>query len=236
MSSCGQLARTTVNNRVMEFQDVPTELAQMSTAELFAAARTEVPEDDPDDPVPHLVALHERPTHEVFGTAAHLLSGDDPATRELGARVLRELGPYDDAGRRPFTDKAVPLLVDRLNQESEPRVLGWVISALGYNGAREALWEVLRFAEHPHWRVRFHVAAALPSLMDPERIEPGALDALQQLCRDDEADIRFHALYALIEEAAGVDEERITRLATDLLNDPDEQVRRLARAHHDGPH
>jgi HEAT repeat protein len=149
---------------------------------------------------------------------------------------LRELGPYDDAERRPFTSEALPLLVDRLNQESDPRVLGWVISALGYNGAREALGEVLQFAEHPHWRVRFHVAAALQSLVDSARIEPGAMYALQQLCRDDEADTRFYALYALVEEVSGVDEKCIAQSITDLLNDPDEQIRRLARSHRNVRH
>jgi hypothetical protein len=99
-----------VDNGVMGYPDVPIELAYMSTAELFAAARTEVAEDDPDDPVPHLVALPERPTQEVSDVAVHLLPGDDPARRELGARVLRDLGPYDDAGRRPFTAEAVPRL------------------------------------------------------------------------------------------------------------------------------
>ncbi len=126
----------------------------------------------------------------------------------------------------------MPLLVGRIDRESEPRVLGWMISTLGYNGAREALGDVLRFVEHPHWRVRFHVAAALPALVDPERIEFRALDALQQLCRDDDADVRFYALYALVEEVAGVDDECIARSITDLLDDPDEQIRRLAGAHH----
>ncbi|MEV4412585.1 HEAT repeat domain-containing protein [Catellatospora sp. NPDC049609] len=218
----------------MEFWDV--ELAQMPTAQLFAAAQIEVPEEHPEDHVPHLVALHQRPTREVFDVAACLLVGGDPATRELGARVLRELGPHDDAGRRPFSAEAVPLLVDRLAQESEPRVLGWVISALGYNGAREALGEVLRLTEHPHWRVRFHVAAALPSLVDPDHIESRALNALQHLCGDDEADIRFYALYALLEEVTGVDRGRNTQLIIDLMNDPDEQIRRLAREHHDACH
>jgi HEAT repeat protein len=164
----------------------------------------------------------------------HLLFNDDPTTRELGARVLRELGPYDDAGHRPFTARAVPVLVNRLSQEPDPRVLGWVVSALGYNGAREALGDLLPLAEHPHWRVRFHVASALPSLVDPERIEPAAVAALERLCRDDEADTRFYAIYALVEEVVGVDTDRLSRCLTALRDDPDEQIREFVRAQHDG--
>jgi hypothetical protein len=206
-------------------------MERMSVTELFAAAATEISEDDDEGQVPHLVALHERPTREVFTTATRLLSGDDPAMRELGARVLRELGQADDTGRRPFSAEAIALLVERLRHERDPRVLRWIISALGYNGAREALEEVLRFTEHPDWRVRFHVAAALPALVNPERVEPDALAALQRLCRDDEADTRYHALYALVEEVSGADAEHIARSVAALLDDPDEQIRELARTH-----
>src|SRR5215468_3970817 len=116
----------------MPTDDAPKDL---STAELFAAARTEVADAVPDEPVPYLIALHDRPTREVFDGAVRLLADDDPVARELGARILRELGPYDQDGRRPFSDAAIPVLVDRLGTESDPRVLGWIISALGYNWA-----------------------------------------------------------------------------------------------------
>jgi HEAT repeat protein len=205
------------------------EFASMSTAELFASARIEVPEDDPDDRCPHLVALHERPTREVFDTAVRLLSGELPGTRELGARVLRELGRQGELGRRPFSAEAVPVLVDRLDQERDPDVLRWLISALGYNAAREALRDVLRFVGHPDWRVRFRIASALPALVDPAQVEPEAVNALQRLCRDEEADTRWYALYALLKEVTGADPERVAETVAHLVNDPDEQIRELAR-------
>jgi HEAT repeat protein len=210
---------------------IPVELSKLSTGELLVGALREVPEDDPDDAVPHLVALHERPTREVFDAAVRLVACDDPAERELGVRILRELGDYDDAGRRPFSSEAIPLLIERLDREADLRVLAWVISALGYNRAREALGDVLRFADHPHWRVRFHVAAALPSLVSEERMVPDAAKALQLLCWDDVPDTRYYALVALIEEVSGVEPELITQTLTRLLDDPDEQIRELAATH-----
>jgi HEAT repeat protein len=216
----------------VESSSAKDELSRMSIPALFAAARAEVPEDDPDNPAPHLVALHMRPTREVFDAAAHLLADDDPAARELGARVLRELGPSDDTGHRPFTAEAVPLLVHLLDHENEPRVLGWAISALGYNCAREALNKVLKFVEHPHCRVRFHVAAALPSLVDPDQVELAASEALQRLCRDEDADTRFYALYALVEEVLGAEDAHVNQAVTDRLDDPDESIRSYAREHH----
>ncbi|GGM69639.1 hypothetical protein GCM10007977_084190 [Dactylosporangium sucinum] len=168
----------------------------------------------------------------MFEAAVRLLSSDDAVERELGVRILRELGRQDEAGHRPFTAEAAPLLVDRLSREDDPGVLQWVISALGFNGVKEALGGVLRFTGHADWRVRFHVAAALPGLVNPERIEPDAVDALQRLCLDEEPEIRYYALYALVEEVAGTDPERIAHSVTYLLDDPDEQICALARAHH----
>jgi len=217
---------------VVEFWDEVVVAGKLSTAELLTAAQLEVNQDGVEIPVPHLVALQDRATQEVFDAAARVLASEDSRARELGARVLRELGPGDEAGRRPFSSEAVPLLTGRLSEEHGPRVLGWIISALGYNAARESLDEVLPFAEHPHWRVRFHVAAALPALVDPDQIQPRAADALMALCRDDYAETRYYALYALLEEVAGVDQDELAHAITALREDPDEQIRAMARARH----
>lgn len=213
---------------VVEISDAVAVAGQLPTAELLIAAQREVLECGPDDPVPHPVALHLRPTREVFAAAQRLLSSDDAAARELGVLILRELGPQDEAGQRPFSTEAVPLLLGRLARESDPGVLGWVISALGYNGATEALGEVVGFTSHPDWRVRFHVAAALPLLVNPDQVEPSAAEALMHLCQDDEAETRYYALYALLDEVVGVDPEQLTQTLTGLLNDPDEQIRSMA--------
>ncbi len=220
------------NNAGMDSSPVPPNPARMPTDDLFAAARTEVLADEADTPVSFLVALHDRPTREVFDTAAALLRSDDPTDRELAARVLRELGPQDEAGHRPFTTEAIPLLRSLLPQEPDPRVLGWLISALAYNSAVETLEDVVRFAAHPHWRVRFHVAAALPSLMSPTAPEAEALDALEKLCQDEEPDTRFYALYALLEQFADLPSSRLAPTLAALTDDPDDQIREMARAHH----
>ncbi len=205
---------------------------RLPVAELFRVAHMELAGDEWESPLPWLVALHERPVREVFDGAAVRLSRGDPAERELGARVLRELGPADEDGRRPFTADAVPLLVDRLRREADPGVLQWVISALGYNGAREALPEILPFAWHPDRRVRFHVATAIPSLVDCRRIDTPSLAVLVRLSGDDDADIRYYALYAMLEELGGIDRRRLTRVIAARLTDPDDQIRHLARLHH----
>lgn len=218
----------------MDLWDAVALAHQLPTADLLIAAQREVTQGEPDVPAPHLVALHLRATREVFDAAVGLLSDGDAAARELGVLILRELGPQDEEGRRPFSAEAVPVLLDRLATERDPRVLGWVISALGYNGAREALGEVVGLATHPHWRVRFHVAAALPALVDPDQIQPDAAEALLGLCRDDEAETRYYALYALLDEVTGVDPEQRDRVLASFANDPDEQLRTMARTRSTG--
>lgn len=182
------------------------------TAGLLRAARAELVRGDGSTPNRFLVALHERRTREVFDAAAALLPSADAVDRELGVLILRELR----------TGQPAPLLVERLHHENDAWVLGWVISALGYHGAREALGEVLRFVGHEDSRVRFFVASALPGLVDPERVDPRAVAALNVLCRDADADVRYYALYALVEEL------KVGGTFTDLLGDEDEQVRELA--------
>ena len=66
--------------------------------------------------------------------------------------------------------------------------------------------------------------------MNPEQIESRAGDALLALSRDDYAETRYHALYALLEEVAGIDPDKLTQAITALRDDPDEQIRAMARA------
>jgi HEAT repeat protein len=112
-------------------------------------------------------------------------------------------------------------------------VAHWIVSALGYHRGQEALPEVVALAGHPDRRVRFHVAAALPGLVDLDCVAPEAADALIRLCHDDDADTRYYALYAATREIADLDVQAVTRLAAQLANDPDEQVRTMAAAHHE---
>jgi HEAT repeat protein len=204
---------------------------ELPTALLLRLALRQVC-DEPDGPASFLVALHGRPIPEVFDAAVALVHDELAGRRELGIRILRELGAERSDGGRPFSAQTVPVLLERLRDEPDARVLGWVVSALGYHGARAALPAVSALAAHPDARVRFYVAAALPSLVDPDGIEPEAAAALIRLCHDADPDIRFYALYAVTQEVAGIDPGMLARLTGELLDDPDQQVRALAADHH----
>src|SRR5262245_42862717 len=87
----------------------PHSVARLPMADLVELALDDIARED-DEPVRYLVALHDRPTREVFEVAAGLLAADDSRRRELGARILRELGPEVD-GRRPFSVETNDLLL-----------------------------------------------------------------------------------------------------------------------------
>ena len=206
---------------------------ELPLAVLLRLARREVEDGDGDVAMPALSALHRWPSREVFDRAAALVCDSDATRRELGVRILRELGDEQPGGRRPFSEQTVSLMRVRLGEETDPAVARWIVSALGYHHGQEALPEVLALAGHPDDRVRFHVAAALPSLVDFDCVEPEAADALIRLCHDDDADTRFYALYAATREIGGLDVQAVTRLTEQLADDPDEQVRAMAVAHHE---
>ncbi|MFJ7203903.1 hypothetical protein ACIQWR_10270 [Streptomyces sp. NPDC098789] len=207
--------------------------AGASTDELFASALVEIERDDGDEgPAPHLLLLLDRPTREVFERAAGLLAHDEPAQRELGARVLRELGPRAADGSRPFRAETIAVVVAELPSEPDYWVLGCMLSVLGYHEARETLDLVLGHRSHAEQAVRFGVAAALPALADPDHTQDRVVEALLRLAEDDDAAVRWYALYALFHETAGIAAADRVAWATALTGrgDPErrEELRHLA--------
>lgn len=207
-------------------------LPELSTAELFERAAAEIADDDPEWHYTHLVALHQRPTREVFDIARALATDSDPARREVGVRVLREVGKNDPAGEVLRQGNA-PVLLDLLAHEQDPNVLAWTVSAIGYHGIPEALPGVLRLLEHPDDSVRFYVSSCLPGFVDdeePRDTDDAVISALEVLTGDEDEDVRDYAIYGLVTELT-LPPERIAGTVARLLADPDPQVRRMAEGH-----
>ncbi|AEE44590.1 HEAT repeat domain-containing protein [Cellulomonas fimi] len=207
-------------------------LSDLSLGAVVAAALAEVRHDTGDSPVPHVVELQRRATAEVLDLALRWTASDDPDAWELGVSVLRELGPADPVGRRPFSDRVVPHLLGLLDGSDDPARERSLLQALAYNGAREAVGRFLDRVDHPDDGVRTTVAFQLPYLTDPDDPATEVLDALEHLTADPDADVRHYALYALVQEGGFVvDPPRALLVARRLVDDPDDQVRDLAAAH-----
>ncbi|MEU8813726.1 HEAT repeat domain-containing protein [Actinoplanes sp. NPDC048796] len=205
-------------------------LAEMPLDLLLRLARREI-DVGGDVPQPHLAELHRRPERPVFDRAAELLNDEDATSREFGAAILSRLGD-----ERPFRTEAIPLLRGRLADEEDPDVISQLVYALGNNAAVEDLPAVVRLATHPDAQVRFSVAGTLPGLVNLSAVEPAAAEALFQLCEDEDADVRFYALYAVTRELAALDVHAVEDMTVRLRDDPDDQVRAMALDHRDAIH
>ncbi|PCC71804.1 HEAT repeat-containing protein [Nannocystis exedens] len=217
-----------------------TRITELPLAELLRRARDEVT-DGPSRPQPHLVELHRRGTREIFAAAARACESDTIDERIFGLKLLRELG-----GPPPrFADEAVPLLLGLLARERSPDVIAWIVSAIGYQhmsghrGSRlrpgpAVLPAVIGLAGHADARVRFHVAAALPSLVNLAAPEPPAVAALLELAGDSDADTRYYALSTLVDDLGLGDRSDVDAALVQRLADPDPQIRRAAQRALDG--
>jgi HEAT repeat protein len=192
--------------------------------------------DDDEIVTAYLVELHRRGSREIFDRAIASCSAASRGERELAIRTLRELG-----GCPPrFAAEAVPYLLAALAHEPAASVRRWLISALGYQhmrghrGApplsptRAVVSAVLSFVSDEATCVRFAVAAALPCLAALSAPEPEVIAALIRLSADPDADTRYYALAALVDDLHHTGEDMDAALAR-RLDDPDRQIQRAAR-------
>ena len=199
--------------------------------ELLEAALAEIRVGSADTPAPYLLELQGRDTEEIFQRAVELSRSDDEDERDLGVMIVRELGPQDDTGRRPFSERAIPHLVRLLECADDPQWERILLQALAFNGARETLAQFTSRANHRDVGVRTTVAFQLPSVLNPVQPEESAIRALESLCHDADADVRYYALHALMEEDLPVEPQRARDAVRHLMRDGDEQIRALARFH-----
>jgi len=199
----------------------------LSTDALIALAKAEI--SSGAEYCPALVALQERPTLRVFEAAELLTQSDEPDSRELGVRIFRELGRLSGV-TRSFRERTAAILSGLLRTESDPTILGWTISAIGHNSLSEMLPEVLSFQHHREQRVRFHVAAAMIGLLEPESVDSRGLAALRELSSDDDADVRYYALTTLVDDLR-VPPADLADVLRDRRDDTDEQIRDIAARH-----
>lgn len=98
------------------------------------------------------------------------------------------------------------------------------MSGLGYQPSDpDALAAVVRRTDHPDSAIRFNVAADLPALVDPESLDPAAVEALVKLTVDEDADVRSYALMALVDDHGLT--SAVREVVEARLTDTDEQIR-----------
>ena len=149
---------------------------------------------DPDDSRYWEVvyALWNHATLEVWKRTAALCQSVTAYERVLGANVMAQLGMGERRSRPKFWRRSVPLLLRCLTGETAPQVVASFIAALGHMHDPRTLAPIVKFKDHPNADVRWNVAISLTA-----RDESTALEALIELTRDEDSDVRDWATFGL---------------------------------------
>lgn len=135
----------------------------------------------------HLIGkMHERGGPTEFEAGRTLLTRADSIERELGCDILGQLG-----WGTTFAEESVELLIASLSDEVED-VVAAALTALGHRGNARTIEPALALVDHPNEKVRLGSVMALSGHEDRR-----ATDALIELSRDDDHDVRNWATFGI---------------------------------------
>ena len=135
----------------------------------------------------HSVIVH-APETELLAAGTEELRSEDPGRRILGIRLIRELKQY--------SQEATTELARMLEAERDPEVLYWIVGAFGFLKSDLVADRLRVLASHPNPGVRYNAATALANCASGE-IPAESLGALLTLARDENAEVRFSAIFEL---------------------------------------
>lgn len=141
------------------------------------------------------------------------------AERQLAARLLKESSLS--------ADDVVSEVRSALESETDPLVIGWLVTALGYTWSPAALPDLYALARHESSDVRVQVPDALSECAEAGFGQVG--DSLLDLSRDEDHDVRWSAIYELAAWLPDASDERVRmRLADAATVDPVTEIRATA--------
>jgi HEAT repeat protein len=125
---------------------------------------------------------------ELLAAGRREIRSEDPTRRILGVRLIREL--------KQFGEEAATEVGRMLTREPDPEVMYWVVGAFGFLKSDSVASQLRRLASHPSPGVRYNVATALANRTNAE-IPAESVDTLLALARDQNAEVRFSAIFEL---------------------------------------
>jgi superfamily I DNA/RNA helicase len=159
---------------------------QRSTSELVQIAITAFDSNDSD----HAIAvLSCRGTQAEFDAAAALVRNPNRRVREIGARIMGQLGGY----KPTFIEESLPLLFACLSDPFDDVIAAAAI-ALGHRNDPRSVPYLVSLKNHHNENVRDAVAYSLSSCHNDD---PAAIEVLIELSRDEDRDVRDWATFGL---------------------------------------
>lgn len=193
-----------------------------STAELIAKAYVAHKESDADekneekeDEYWHIIAkVTKRGSSCEFDAAKALTESKDIVERQIGANILGELGWTE----KTFHEESVAILIQLLSDEADD-VIASAAFALGHRNDPRGIPHLVKIIGHNNREVRYGVVSGLSGFDD----EP-AVDALIQLSRDSDYDVRNWATFGL-GSLCSMDTEGLRKALIERLSEEDHEIR-----------
>lgn len=139
--------------------------------------------------------------------------------RQLHARLLSVANMPES---RRLTD-----LLHALAEESDAKVIRWLVFGLRNTASASAVDRLLQLARHPSPEVRFPVPDALSACAENFDV---IADALLDLSRDEDADVRWSAAFELAAWWTDAKDPRIRYRFWEISTaDPSNEIREVAR-------
>lgn len=139
-------------------------------------------------PLLHSV-ITETSEQELFSAGLRELGSGDPRKRILGIRLIRELKGYQE--------QVKAALIDLIGREGDAAVFIWIVSAFGFIKTDDRVAEWLRNkAADDDPNMRYAIATALANHAGT-KLPDESLDVLVTLAHDDDAEVRFSAVFEL---------------------------------------
>lgn len=174
-------------------------------------------QDDDDSPEvwDAIAALHLRGSDAIWQRAAAMTRSEHALERRRGFDILAQLGIPERA--RP--EETLALILDALAHEQDPAVLSSAAVAVSHRSDERAALPLARHRHHPDAFVRHGVVFGLLTLE-----APAAIEALVELSRDSDANVRDWATFALGNQIS-VDTPQVRDALRNRLTDPDDDTR-----------
>lgn len=191
--------------------------------------REERVSDDDQRLNPALLVLHQR-AEKVLDPALHLLDDTDPAARQLGAQILREL-PGLDSAPYDYSPRIIRRLGTLVETEPDYEVLCWALAAIGWQCHPSANEVLLKFVDDERASVRSVVANnLLKGCKGGTALSAPVAQALLRLAKDADEDIRWSVFYDISEypELFSTFRDVFRQAVQDAQQDLDERVREQA--------
>lgn len=147
-----------------------------------------------------VAALHRRGGRKLFRAAATCLKSRKATRRRVGADILTQLGT-NAKGARPYAEESLRLVVPMLDSETNARVVGALLNAVGYLGGlgddfsvgHDGTSRLLELSRSPDAAIRGDAAFALSALTSPVEVEPECqrcIIGLTEMTGDPDTEVR----------------------------------------------